>query len=71
MKIFKVVKKKRKNEPNNNWWEELTLLIVAADFAAAEDKANNFETEYPQISYMQEVGETTRKDDVYKLKDRL
>lgn len=71
MKIFKVVKKKSKNEPNNTWWEELTLLIVAADFANAEDKAKNFETDYPQISYMQEVGETTRKNDIYKLRERL
>lgn len=71
MKIFKVVKKRRKNDPNYTWHEELTLLIVAANFSNAEDKAKNFETDYPEISHMQEVGETTQKDDVYKLKDRL
>lgn len=68
MNIYKVTKKKPKDA--GTWFDELVLLIEASSFANAEDKANNFEIDY-KISQIQRIGDTTQKQDVYKLNDRL
>lgn len=68
MNVYKVTKKKAKDQ--GNWFDELVLLIEASSFGNAEDKANNFETSY-RVTTIQLIGDTTQKQDVYKLNDRL
>jgi hypothetical protein len=59
---------KLKEKKDQSYWDQKDLIIVAANYAAAEDKAKNFdESEIVNISLF---AETTRKDDVFRCKSR-
>ena len=66
MNIYKATFKEKKDE---NYWNNKPLLIVAANYANAEDKAINFHADRELLSLVL-YGETTRKDDVFELRER-
>lgn len=68
MNIYRVNTKKTDRQP---FWDDINLLIVASSYANAEDKAKNFsEINKCSIVSISIYGETTHKQDVFKLKER-